>query len=198
MGSRTRVRSFSACPPSAPLASPSLGNDGGRTCRQTGHSARMSRLRIQSAAFVVLLTQALGGRILQAQTDSATIHELGRQFSAAYVRGDAGAMAELYTTDAVIFPEQSDPITGRDAIRRYWTLGPGRRVTRHILSPTRVAVDGNHAYDYGSFEIAGERDGKTWGPFKGKYLVVWRRDRGKWRMHLDMWNSGPQPESKAR
>jgi ketosteroid isomerase-like protein len=104
-------------------------------------------------------------------------------------------MTELYTSDAVLFPEQSAPITGHEAIRRYWTLGRGRRITQHVLVPTQITVDGEHAYDYGTFEIAGERDGTSWGPFRGKYVVVWRREGGSWRMHLDIWNSGPRPPS---
>lgn len=149
--------------------------------------------------FLALVVAALSGiPLLEAQTavsDSAAIHELGRQFSAAYVRGDVGAMTELYASDAVLFPEQSAPITGREAIRRYWTPDPGRRVTRHVIIPTQITVDGRHAYDHGTFEIAGARDGTAWGPFRGKYVVVWRREGGSWRMHLDIWNSGPQPPS---
>jgi uncharacterized protein (TIGR02246 family) len=130
-----------------------------------------------------------------AASDSAAIHELARQFSAAYVRGDAGAMAELYTSDAAIFPERSEAITGREGIRRYWTLPPGRRITRHVVTPEHIKVDGQHAYDHGTFEIAGVRDGKSWGPSGGKYVVVWRREGGAWRIHLDIWNSGPEPPS---
>ncbi|HJR17787.1 MAG TPA: SgcJ/EcaC family oxidoreductase [Gemmatimonadales bacterium] len=129
-----------------------------------------------------------------ATTDSATIHQLSRRFSAAYMRGDAAAMAQLYTPDAVIFPERSDAIAGRKAIQRYWTLPSGRRVTRHEVTPQRIEVDGNHAYDHGTFEISGERDGKSWGPFRGKYVVVWRRQPEGWRMQLDIWNSGPENE----
>lgn len=131
----------------------------------------------------------------ESESDSAAIHEAGRRFSAAYVRGDVEALTALYTPDAVIFPERSDAITGYDAIKRYWTPGEGGRIIRHRLTPTRVVVDGRHAYDYGTYEIAGERKGKAWGPFRGKYMVVWRREAQGWRMQLDMWNSGPQPGS---
>ena len=101
-------------------------------------------------------------------------------------------MTDLYTKDAVLFPEQSAAITGRDAIRRYWTLPPDRRVTRHVVRPARIVVEGRHAYDHGMFEIAGERDGVAWGPAHGKYVVVWRREGNTWRMQLDIWNSGPE------
>jgi ketosteroid isomerase-like protein len=104
----------------------------------------------------------------QAASDSAAIHRLSRQFSAAYVRGDAAAMAALYTPDAVIFPERSNAIAGRQAIRRYWTLAPGRRVTRHLVTPQSIEVDGKHAYDHGTFEISGARVREIVGALQGQ------------------------------
>jgi ketosteroid isomerase-like protein len=62
------------------------------------------------------------------------------------------------------------------------------------VTPIRIVVDGEHAYDYGFYEIAGEREGTSWGPSRGNYVVVWRRDKGIWRMQLAIWNSGPEPE----
>ena len=145
-----------------------------------------------------LLCLALGAcsvavRTARPASDRAAIEEASRQFSAAYVRGDAEAMAALYTPDAVIFPGNSEAITGRDAIRRYWTLAPGHRVTRHVATPADIRINGDHAYDHGVYEVSGERDGRPYGPFLGKYVIVWRREPQGWRMHLDMWNSRPQP-----
>ena len=128
------------------------------------------------------------------RSDIAAITEAARQFSAAYMRGDADAITALYTRDAVIFPERSDAISGHGALKRYWKHEPGQKVTRHRLIPTQVTVDGKHAYDHGIYEIAGERNGKAWGPVRGKYLVVWRREPEGWKMQLDMWNSGPEPK----
>jgi len=146
---------------------------------------------------VALVALAVAPPAAQAQaprTDLEAIKEAAREFSAAYMRGDAAAMVALYTRDAVIFPEHSQAISGHDALRQYWTMRPGRKVTRHLLNPTRVEVDGQHAYDHGTYDIAGERDGKAWGPVRGKYLVVWRREPDGWKMQLDMWNSGPEPK----
>ena len=156
----------------------------------------MKREFVRVARTAALVGWALGtlGRPVQAQThatDSAAIHDASRRFSAAYVRSDAAAMADVYSEDAVIFPGRSDRITGRQAITRYWTLPPGRRVSRHEVRPASLTIDGSHAYEYGIYEIAGAQDGAIWGPVRGKYVAVWRRESGKWRLLLDIWNSGP-------
>jgi uncharacterized protein (TIGR02246 family) len=132
-------------------------------------------------------------RTVPDQGEVARIQELSRRFSAAYVAGDIETMVGLYTPDAVIFPGNSEALQGPDAIRRYWTIPAGQRITRHQATPTEIRIDGDHAYDYGVYEIAGERDGTAWGPTPGKYVIVWRRTPQGWRMHLDMWNSRPQP-----
>jgi uncharacterized protein (TIGR02246 family) len=150
-------------------------------------------------ALAALLAASLPARPALAQSndaaaDSAAIHAASRAFSAAYVRGDAEAMAAAYTADGVIFPERAEMITGREAIRRYWTWAPGNRVTHHLATPAQIRVEGDVAYDYGVFEIAGERGGEPWGPRHGKYVIVWRREAdGAWRMQLDIWNSRPEP-----
>lgn len=127
------------------------------------------------------------------EADVAAITELGRRFSAAYVRGDTDEMVSIYTPDAVIFPGNSEALAGAEAIRRFWTLAPGHRVTRHVATPTEIRVDGDHAYDHGVYEVAGERNGEAYGPVHGKYVIVWRRTPAGWRMHLDMWNLRPRP-----
>ena len=91
-----------------------------------------------------------------ANPEVATIAELSRQFSAAYMRGDAAAMAALYTPDAVIFPANSEMVKGREAIQRYWTLPAGQRITHHRVTHTEIRIDGDHAYDYGVYEVSGE------------------------------------------
>ena len=129
-----------------------------------------------------------------ASADSLAILEAAGAFSAAYMRGDAAAMAALYTDDAVIFPEGTAAIEGRPAIERYWTLAPGRRVTNHVLTPDRIEFRDDVALDYGRFTATSENNGRSSGPGFGKYVVVWKKgDDGRWRMYLDMWNRAPNP-----
>ncbi|MGE3526973.1 MAG: DUF4440 domain-containing protein [Gemmatimonadales bacterium] len=122
--------------------------------------------------------------------DSLAIVEAGRVFSRAYERGDVETMARSYTSDGVIFPDRSEPLSG-DALRRYWTLPAGRRVLLHRMTPTEIVIEGDLAYDYGVYEYRGENNGQAY-QGRGKYVVVWRRDAdGNWRMKLDIWNRLP-------
>ncbi len=124
-----------------------------------------------------------------------TLASLARQFSQAYMDGDVATMMTIYTEDAVLFPNNAEYIRGEADVRGYWTLPEGRRITHHKLTPVEVEVSGAMASDFGHFEVSGENDGVAWGPVYGKYLVVWKLGNdGQWRMHLDMWNSRPQPQ----
>ncbi len=126
---------------------------------------------------------------------SSSEKEIARQanaFSAAFINGDADAIAELYTQDAVIFPTSSEMIVGRDKIREYWKWKPNSKIIMHKVTPTGIEVIGDVATDYGYYTVSGEHEGSPWGPKRGKYLIVWKRENdGKWRMQLDMWNSAP-------
>lgn len=131
-------------------------------------------------------------------TDSTAIVAAARAFSAAYMQGDAAAMAAMYTDDAAIFPEGTAVIEGRPAIERYWTLPAGRRVTNHVLTPDHIELHDDIALDYGRFTATSEVNGRSSGPGFGKYLVVWKKGAdGRWRMQLDMWNRAPNPSGAA-
>src|SRR5690606_29220304 len=116
--------------------------------------------------------------------DTAAIAQLRRQLSAAYMRSDAPAMAGIYMPDAVILPDDSETIAGRERIGRYWALPPGERITHHQATPTEIRVEGDVAYEHGVYQVSGERQGRPWGPAHGKYVIVWRRQSsGEWRIH---------------
>ena len=128
------------------------------------------------------------------QQEAEVLAQIANQFSAAYMRADVEEMVSLYTDDAVIFPNNMDFIRGRDAIQKYWALGPGRRIILHKITPVEIRFSGDMAYDFGMYEISGSNDEVTWGPNYGKYVIVWKRVDGSWKMHVDIWNSRPAPE----
>jgi ketosteroid isomerase-like protein len=111
-----------------------------------------------------------------------------RAFSMAYMEADYESIANTYTEDGKIFPNNSAIIEGRDAIKKRWMLPEGSKVLDHQLLPEAINVMGNVAYDYGYYQ--GQTQGKSGlvTAFKGKYVVIWKKINGDWKMYLDIWN----------
>ena len=59
----------------------------------------------------------------------AGIEAANAKFSEAFDRGDAAAVAALYTEDAIVFPPDSEMVKGRQAIGEFWkaTRNSGER-----------------------------------------------------------------------
>ena len=119
------------------------------------------------------------------------------EFVAAMKRGDAAALAALYTEDAIVLPPNSDMIRGRAAIRKFFAdfLG-STKVTAAEITTQEVFVSGATAYEVGTNRLAMQAAGQPAVTDRGKYLVVWQRGPdGRWRVHRDMFNTSLPPPS---
>jgi uncharacterized protein (TIGR02246 family) len=109
----------------------------------------------------------------------------------AFRRGDAAGLASLYTADAQLLPPHSDAVTGRDAIRAFWQAVIDLGLTGASLETVEVDGGDESAIEIGRFTLWAT-EGQV--ADTGKYLVVWRREKGAWRLHRDIWNSSrPAP-----
>ena len=155
---------------------------------------RSRSLRRASTAALLLLGACVHVKVARDSSESdqrTRIAAAAREFSARYERGDAAGQAAMYTEDGVIFPPGRAAIRGRAAIETFWRLPAGERVTSHRVTADSVVLAGATAYDWGTYAVSGERNGQPYSG-GGKYVIVWREVQpGDWRMHLDMWNSGP-------
>jgi peptidoglycan/xylan/chitin deacetylase (PgdA/CDA1 family)/ketosteroid isomerase-like protein len=111
-----------------------------------------------------------------------------RVFSKAYQDKDYRQMANLYTEEGVIMPENSLPIAGRVAIEQRWILPEHLRVVLHVTTSVDLEILGETAIDQGYYEGRTlTPEGKEI-PWSGKYLIIWKKEEGVWRMDKDIWN----------
>lgn len=111
------------------------------------------------------------------------------QFSQYYMNGDYDKLANAYTQDGKILPPNTKIIEGRDAIRKRWVLPEGVEIPHHKITPKEIKIVGDYAYDLGYYEGKSRRPNGDEFPFKGKYVIVWKKVEGDWKIYLDMWNS---------
>jgi ketosteroid isomerase-like protein len=109
-------------------------------------------------------------------------------FSKAIMSSDHNQIGQFYTADARIFPNNTRIIEGREAIVQYWQQPDGSGISHHKVTPREIKIIGGEAYDYGYYEgVSYDVTGKE-SSWKGKYVIIWRKQSGDWKIYLDIWN----------
>jgi len=122
---------------------------------------------------------------VRTQIESANI-----QLGTALQRGDATALASLYTSDAQLLPANTDFVRGTANIRTFWQSMIDAGLTAVSLETIDVDEHGETAIGMGRYRVAA---GDVVAD-QGKYLVVWKNDKGAWKLHWDIWTtSQPAP-----
>jgi ketosteroid isomerase-like protein len=121
-------------------------------------------------------------------SDQAIILKNTIAFSKAYMDADYEALANIYSEDGKIFPMGSDIVSGRDAIKKRWILPEGAKILHHKVTPSEIKIIGDYAYDYGYYEGKTRTTQQLEVAFEGKYVIVWKKHEGDWKIYLDIWN----------
>jgi ketosteroid isomerase-like protein len=141
---------------------------------------------------IAVATVAAGGVSVghAAEDATAAIEKANKAFMAAVKRGDTTALSNMYTTNAKALPPNSGAVSGRADIGALWGSAIASGVGGLELKSTEVETHGDTAIEVGTVQIL-DKSGASIG--RGKYLVVWKRENGAWKLHRDIWNmdSGP-------
>ena len=112
------------------------------------------------------------------------------RFMAAFARQDAAAVAELYTENAKLLPPNSNILEGRAAIQAFWQAVMGMGIASAQLEIQEVDAVGDTAVEVSLFTLY-TADGTV--ADYGKYIVVWKRVKGQWFLHRDIFNTSQPP-----
>jgi uncharacterized protein (TIGR02246 family) len=135
---------------------------------------KRSLQRVTVAAVLMMSGVALRG---QATVD-AEFRKLADQYAEAWAKGDAKAIANLHTPDAVQITGDGRLAVGRNAIELAATQGlsgPSKASTLIITQGQSKAVSADVYIGEGTYEVTG---GTV--PSKGRYLLTFVRQGGRW------------------
>jgi uncharacterized protein (TIGR02246 family) len=108
--------------------------------------------------------------------------------------GNAGAVAALYSDDAVLMPPNAPPARGvvaiKEAIAKEIAGAKKNAITLASGTVDEVNVAGDMAWHSGSYVVK-DKGGKA--VDTGKFIEVWEKKNGKWRIVRDMWNTDAAP-----
>ncbi len=97
---------------------------------------------------------------------------------------DFEALDRVYTRDARILPPGAEMVQGRENIKGFWRQAmAAMNVSALTLRTVDLELLGEAAVEIGRASIV-----TPGGAVDVKYVVVWEREDGVWKWHIDIWN----------
>jgi len=139
------------------------------------------RKTVLAIAFVI-------GLVVPAAAQKAQIEAVNAKWIDLFNKGDFAGVGELYTADAVAFPPGAAIVRGKGNIGAMWK-GMAEQAGNPRLTTVEVKRLGPAtAREIGTFSLTAK--GASPKEISGKYLVIWERVRGQWKLAADIWNDG--------
>lgn len=95
-------------------------------------------------------------------------------------------LASLYTDDGKVLPPNAGIIEGKEAIQAFWQAVIDMGVEEAVLEIIELEGHGDTAIEVSKFKMK-DTNGNVLD--HGKYIVIWKRVEGNWKLHLDIFNS---------
>jgi ketosteroid isomerase-like protein len=120
--------------------------------------------------------------------DSA-IRRVDAEFGPALGARNLDMIMSIYDADSILMPPNAPAFNGPEAIRQFWTGFVGAGKVEGTLTPDNIVQACDMAAEAGHYELtitpasgAPVRD-------SGKYVVTWRKRKGRWVALYDIFNS---------
>ena len=116
-------------------------------------------------------------------------------FGASFGTGDSTAFANCYTSDACINVTGMPRMCGTASIIAFFNEGRKMGITNIVLTTEEIMGGKEAVVEVGKYEMfVGDKVSAD----KGKFIVIWKEENGKWKMHRDIWNSDAPVPAPAK
>jgi ketosteroid isomerase-like protein len=106
-----------------------------------------------------------------------------------FAKGNMDAFDNIYTADAKILPPGAPMISGRPAIKQFWSdFIAAAHAKSAALETVEAVVDGDGIVEIGKAVLTVQAPGQDPVQAEVKYIVYWRQEDGHWKWHFDIWN----------
>lgn len=128
--------------------------------------------------------------ITDLQTTKEEIRQVYLRFSDLFAKADSVGIADLYTKDGKFMAAGGPSVVGREGIQKVMSGMIGSGVTRVEFNTGEVHGCEDFVVEEGvvSLFVNDQKVGEE------KYLVLWKREDGQWKLFKDIFNSNlPAP-----
>lgn len=122
------------------------------------------------------------------------IVEKSNRFTQAHITGDTTFLNNIFTQDAKTYPPNSNVVKGRAAISAVNSEWVNYGIKEFSEESTSFYGNEDYLIDEGTYYL---RYGKDNTIDKGKYINIWKKEDGDWKLFSNMWNTS-MPATPAR
>jgi ketosteroid isomerase-like protein len=116
------------------------------------------------------------------QSAKAFIDSMNTKFSEQLAAGDSTALASHYWPDAELLLDNIEPVKGNDISSAWGSVIRGG-IKEMNFTTTDITGSSTFIIETGAYDI---KDGKKNLIDKGKYVVVWEKRNGEWKLYRDI------------
>lgn len=121
------------------------------------------------------------------------IEQLDEKFVNAYNQGDARGVASFYAEKGMVLAPNHNMIEGSQQIEAFWQAMMHIGAKNIKLQVLEAEQQEDTAYEVGHATIFG---GENQAIDDIKYVVIWKRENGAWKIYRDIFNSNnPLPKA---
>ena len=131
-------------------------------------------------------TESAAASSFSLDSAKAAIAASNASFGNCFANGDSATFIKLYSSDACINPSNMPKICGPQGITAFFNGGVKMGIHNIKLTSTEVMGGKEGVTETGVYEMMADKGVSL---DKGKYMVLWKEENGKWKMHRDIWNT---------
>ncbi len=121
----------------------------------------------------------------------AEIAASNKTYADGFAKGDSSLFINHYTKDGCIMPANAPKLCGPQALAMFFKGAMGMGVKSINLVTEEVMGGQEGVVEIGTYDLLGDANTSL---DKGKFIVAWKLEDGKWKMHRDMFTtSNPAP-----
>lgn len=126
----------------------------------------------------------------------AAIAESNKTYGDAFVKNDASLLVAKYTKDGCIFPAGAPKLCGAEGIGGFFSVAQKGMGVKNVNLVTEEVMGGKEIIvETGTYQLLGIADKII---DNGKFVVAWKQEDGKWKMHRDCFTSSVAPPAPAK
>ncbi len=114
------------------------------------------------------------------------IEEKNKLFTAAHTTGDTAYLNNTFTKDAKVFAPNTDVVIGKKAISKLNEEWLSYGIKEFVEETTALYGNEDFIIDEGTYFL---RYGDENIIDKGKYINIWKKENGKWKLSSNIWNT---------